>query len=100
VHAVRSGTADLATNSAAAEILARPGWARVDETPGLTSDGEIALSLAGQYRYPMTYLPLLRQVPDLLFGDPANPARPADPARPAAATATTARKPTWTGSST
>ena len=76
MHAVRSGTADLATNSAAAEILARPGWARVDEAPGLTSDGEIALSLAGQYRYPMTYLPLLRQVPDLLFGEPGQPGAP------------------------
>jgi SAM-dependent methyltransferase len=86
MHALSSGTADLAANSGAAEILARPGWARADgETPALTSDGELALSLAAQYRYPVTYLPLLRQVPDLLFGhpgDPRQPGRPGDPSQP------------------
>jgi SAM-dependent methyltransferase len=75
MHAVSSGAADLATSRGAAEILARPGWARTDgEAPRLTPDGELALSLAGQYRYPVTYLPLLRQVPDLLFGEPSQPA--------------------------
>jgi hypothetical protein len=39
--------------------------------PELTPDGEIAVSLARQYRYPVTYLPLLRQVPELIFGEPA-----------------------------
>ena len=48
------------------------GWGGWPGVPGLTPDGELALSLAGQYRYPVTYLPLLRQVPELLFGDPAS----------------------------
>jgi len=74
MHALSSGALDLATNRGAAEILARPGWARTDgAAPRLTPDGELALSLAGQYRYPVTYLPLLRQVPDLLFGEPSQP---------------------------
>jgi len=75
MHAVSSGTADIATSRGAAEILALPGWARTGtETPGLTPDGEVALSLARQYRYPVTYLPLLCQVPELLFGEPGKPA--------------------------
>jgi SAM-dependent methyltransferase len=72
--AVSSGEADVATSRGAAEILAMAGWARLDGTvPGLTPDGEIAVSLARQYRYPVTYLPLLRQVPELIFGEPAKP---------------------------
>ena len=64
------------------------GWARLDaEVPELTPDGEIAVSLARQYRYPVMYLPLLRQVPELIFGEPPRPM-------------TAARKPTWTGNST
>jgi hypothetical protein len=78
MHAVSSGAADIASSPGAAEILARPGWAHPGETPGekpgLTPDGELALSLARQYRYPVTYLPLLRQVPELLFGEPRQPA--------------------------
>jgi SAM-dependent methyltransferase len=78
MHAVSSGAADIAASPGAAEILARPGWAHPGETPGekpgLTPDGELALSLARQYRYPVTYLPLLRQVPELLFGEPRPPA--------------------------
>lgn len=78
MHAVSSGAADIAASPGAAEILARPGWARPGETPGekpgLTPDGELALSFARQYRYPVTYLPLLRQVPELLFGGPRQPA--------------------------
>jgi SAM-dependent methyltransferase len=74
MHAVSSGEADIATSCGAAEILAAAGWARLDgEVPGLTPDGEIAVSLARQYRYPVTYLPLLRQVPELIFGEPAKP---------------------------
>ena len=74
MHAVSSGKADIATSRGAAEILALPGWARTGtETPGLTPDGEVALSLARQYRYPVTYLPLLCQVPELLFGEPGKP---------------------------
>ncbi len=72
MHALSSGAADLATSPGAAAILALPGWARADGA-GLTPDGELALSLARQYRYPVTYLPLLRQVPELLFGDPGQP---------------------------
>jgi hypothetical protein len=74
MHAVSSGEADIATSRGAAEILAVAGWARLDgEVPELTPDGEIAVSLARQYRYPVTYLPLLRQVPELIFGEPAKP---------------------------
>jgi SAM-dependent methyltransferase len=75
MHAVSSGQADIATSRGAAEILAAAGWARLGaEVPELTPDGEIAVSLARQYRYPVMYLPLLRQVPELIFGDPAKPA--------------------------
>jgi hypothetical protein len=72
MHAVSSGEADIETSRGAAEILAAAGWARLDaDVPELTQDGEIAMSLARQYRYPVTYLPLLRQVPELIFGEPA-----------------------------
>ena len=71
MHAVSSGEADIATSRGAAEILAVAGWARLDaDVPELTPDGEIAVSLARQYRYPVMYLPLLRQVPELIFGEP------------------------------
>ena len=88
MHAVSSGQADIATSRGAAEILALPGWARpghaAGEAPGLTPDGELALSLARQYRYPVTYLPLLRQVPELLFGEPGEPGaqQPGEPGEP------------------
>jgi SAM-dependent methyltransferase len=72
MSALSSGEADIATSRGAAEVLALAGWARADGE-GLTPDGELALSLARQYRYPVTYLPLLRQVPELLFGDPGQP---------------------------
>ncbi len=102
MHAMSSAEIDIATSPGAAEILALPGWAHPGETPGekpgLTPDGELALSLARQYRYPVTYLPLLRQVPELLFGEPRKPAGNATAATPA--TRATARKPTWTASST
>jgi SAM-dependent methyltransferase len=75
MHALSSGQAGLATSPGAAEILALPGWAHPG---GLTPDGELALSLARQYRYPVTYLPLLRQVPELLFGEPGKPAGHSD----------------------
>jgi hypothetical protein len=56
----------------AAEILARQGWVRADGgAVRLTAAGEMAVALARQYRYPMVYLPLLRSVPELIFGDPA-----------------------------
>ena len=55
----------------AAQILARPGWVRRDGgADRLTAAGEMAMVLARQYRYPMVYLPLLRSVPELIFGDP------------------------------
>ncbi|HEY1003180.1 MAG TPA: hypothetical protein VGD83_26410, partial [Streptosporangiaceae bacterium] len=72
MHAVSSGEADITTSRGAAEILAAAGWVRLDAAvPELTPDGEIATSLARQYRYPVMYLPLLRQVPELIFGEPA-----------------------------
>ena len=49
----------------AGRILALAGWTRDGR---FTPDGEIALTLARQYRYPMVYLPLLRSVPELIFG--------------------------------
>ena len=57
----------------AAEILARQGWVRTDgDAVRLTAAGQMAVTLARQYRYPMVYLPLLRSVPELIFGDPAS----------------------------
>jgi SAM-dependent methyltransferase len=72
MYAVSSGEADVTTSRGAAEILAGVGWAQPEG--GLTPDGKIAVSLARQYRYPVMYLPLLRQVPELIFGEPAKPA--------------------------
>jgi SAM-dependent methyltransferase len=76
----------------AAQILALQGWAQFSEDQfsedqlsedqlsedqlsedraELTAAGRVAVALATQYRYPMIYLPLLRSVPELIFG-PAN----------------------------
>jgi hypothetical protein len=53
----------------AAQILARQGWTQISEARAeFTAAGRVAAALATQYRYPMIYLPLLRQVPELLFG--------------------------------
>jgi len=80
--------------SHAAQILAQQGWARISEDGSsedgsgedgsgedgsgedgsgadraeLTAAGRVAATLATQYRYPMIYLPLLRRVPELIFG--------------------------------
>jgi hypothetical protein len=55
----------------AAQILSRTGWVRRDGgTDRFTAAGETAMAMARQYRYPMIYLPLLRSVPELIFGDP------------------------------
>ena len=62
----------------AAQILARQGWVRLDgDATRLTAAGEVAVALARQYRYPMVYLPLLRSVPELIFGDPPAALSPA-----------------------
>ena len=58
----------------ATQILARQGWAQISEDRSsedraeFTAAGRVAAALATQYRYPMIYLPLLRQVPELIFG--------------------------------
>jgi hypothetical protein len=55
----------------AARILASQGWLRF-EGPArrLTSSGALATAFARQYWHPVSYLPTLRRVPELLFGDP------------------------------
>jgi hypothetical protein len=56
----------------AAGILAWQGWTQTSgNTAWLTAEGDLAVSFARQYRYPLVYLPLLRRVPELIFGDPA-----------------------------
>jgi hypothetical protein len=58
----------------AAGILAWQGWVQTSgNTAWLTPEGELAVSFAPQYRYPIVYLPLLRRVPELVFGDPCPP---------------------------
>ncbi len=53
----------------AAQILERQGWAQISgDRAEFTAAGRVAAALATQYRYPMIYLPLLRQVPELIFG--------------------------------
>jgi SAM-dependent methyltransferase len=53
----------------AAQILALQGWVQLsDDRAEFTAAGRVAAALATQYRYPMIYLPLLRQVPELIFG--------------------------------
>jgi hypothetical protein len=56
-------------DGAAVGVLRAVGWAGPDGEP--TGAGRVALSMAAQYRYPLVYLPLLRGVPELLFGDPS-----------------------------
>jgi hypothetical protein len=55
----------------AIDILVSMGWAAT-EGPGarLTPAGAVATTFARQYWHPVSYLPTLRQVPELLFGDP------------------------------
>jgi SAM-dependent methyltransferase len=61
----------------AAGILAWQGWAQTSgDTAWLTPEGELAVSFARQYQYPLVYLPLLRRVPELIFGDPARSPSP------------------------
>jgi SAM-dependent methyltransferase len=68
----------------AAQILALQGWAQITEDRAeFTAAGRVAAALATQYRYPMIYLPLLRQVPELIFGRAS--ASAAGPARASAA---------------
>jgi len=63
----------------AAQVLARQGWVRRDDgADRLTAAGEMAVVLARQYRYPMVYLPLLRSVPELIFGHPQAPTADGD----------------------
>jgi hypothetical protein len=63
----------------AAQVLARQGWVRRDDgADRLTAAGEMAVVLARQYRYPMVYLPLLRSVPGLIFGNPPAPTADGD----------------------
>lgn len=58
----------------AAGILAWQGWLQTSgNSAWLTPEGELAVSFTPQYRYPLVYLPLLRRVPQLLFGDPGAP---------------------------
>lgn len=61
----------------AAGILAWQGWAQTSgDTAWLTPEGELAVSFARQYQYPLVYLSLLRRVPELIFGNSA-PTSPA-----------------------
>ncbi len=60
---------------AAARVLASQGWVHRD---GFTPEGKMALAMARQYRYPLVYLPLLRGVPELIFGDPSRVALTAE----------------------
>ncbi len=53
-------------------ILACQGWAAIDgEKARLTPAGLLAAACARQYWYPVSYLPMIRRVPQLLFGDAA-----------------------------
>lgn len=55
------------------EVLAGLGWGRVeDKRLALTEAGQLALSFAAQYYYPVSYLPTLVAVPDMLRGMPAD----------------------------
>lgn len=63
----------------AARVLALVGWAESDgDSARLTAAGRLAMAMARQYRYPMVYLPLLRSVPELIFGDVMRPAATED----------------------
>lgn len=52
------------------DLLAQTGWVRPGDEGLLTEEGLIAARYAPQYWYPVGYLPLLAQVPELLFGEP------------------------------
>jgi SAM-dependent methyltransferase len=53
------------------DLLALAGWVTPGDDEGLlTAEGRIAARYAPQYWYPVGYLPLFAQVPELVFGDP------------------------------
>jgi hypothetical protein len=54
----------------AAACLDALGWLEQAPVPRLTPAGRLAVLMAPQYRYPLSYLPLLAGVETLLFGDP------------------------------
>ena len=55
------------------------GWIDGPATaPALTIEGRMASVFAGQLRYPLSYLPMLARMDDLLFGDPRAATRRAD----------------------
>lgn len=57
----------------APEVLRGLGWGVVrDGRLSLTEAGRLALSFAAQYFYPVSYLPMLAAVPDMLSGSPSN----------------------------
>ncbi|GHE12101.1 AprA-related methyltransferase [Streptomyces alanosinicus] len=56
----------------ACEILAQQGWVIVDDgVARVTPLGAVAAAYARQYWHPVSYLPTLRNVENLLFGDPS-----------------------------
>ncbi|RLU90418.1 hypothetical protein CTZ27_21040 [Streptomyces griseocarneus] len=67
------GPANPGALRTACDILAHQGWAVVDEEGArLTPHGVVAAACARQYWHPVSYLPLLGSVDELLFGDPAS----------------------------
>ena len=53
------------------DLLALAGWVTPGDDEGLlTAEGRVAARYAPQYWYPVGYLPLFAQVPELLFGEP------------------------------
>lgn len=74
------GRGDARALALAVEALRLQGWTACDSgTVRLTPAGRTALACVPQYWHPICYLPLIRSVPDLLFGgQPAQPAAPPD----------------------
>jgi hypothetical protein len=64
-----AGVRGVAADCALAQLV-ELGWLeRGTAAPTLSVAGRIAAAFAGQYRYPLSYLPSQRVIGDLLFGD-------------------------------
>ena len=58
-------------DSAIFAVFLQLGWVSgAPESPILTIEGRMAAAFAGQMRYPLSYLPMLQSIENLLFGTP------------------------------
>ncbi|MFN5095803.1 hypothetical protein [Limnohabitans sp.] len=54
------------------DILRREGWVSISNSGKVSIPNKVGLLFAPLYAYPISYFPLLRQIPDLLTGEKTN----------------------------